>query len=170
VFGHIAVQNPPPVMRNDEEAIEHAEGERRYGEEIHRRDGLTMVAQKCRPPLCRLRTPWRFPHPTQHGSFGNTKAEHFQLAMNTRRTPSSVLRYHAKNEITQFLADTFPSHANPMARKPLPVQLEPRPVPADNGLWLHKDQRLLPSRPEPQQHYPKQFVRYGETRLRVLFA
>ena len=57
VFGHIAVKDAPPIMRNDEEAIQHAEGQRRHGEEIHCRDGFTMIAQKGRPSLCRLRTP-----------------------------------------------------------------------------------------------------------------
>jgi hypothetical protein len=49
VFGHIAVKDAPPIMRNDEEAVENAEGERRHGEEIHRGDGFTMIAQKRRP-------------------------------------------------------------------------------------------------------------------------
>jgi hypothetical protein len=31
-------------VRNDEEAVQHAKGERRHGEEIHRCDGLTMIA------------------------------------------------------------------------------------------------------------------------------
>ncbi len=44
--GHIAVNNAPPVMRNHEEAIENAEGERWHRKEVHRGDGLSMVTQK----------------------------------------------------------------------------------------------------------------------------
>ena len=45
---HIAVENSPPIMRNREEAIKHAEGERRYCEEVHRGDGFPMITQKGR--------------------------------------------------------------------------------------------------------------------------
>jgi hypothetical protein len=66
MFGRVAVDNPPPVMRNDEEAIQHAESQRRHGEEIHRCDGLTMVAQKRTPSFCRLGIARRLSHPTCH--------------------------------------------------------------------------------------------------------
>jgi hypothetical protein len=49
--GHIAVKNPTPVMRNNEEAVEHADGERRDGEEIHYRNRFTAIAQKRSPSL-----------------------------------------------------------------------------------------------------------------------
>ena len=57
MFCHIAVEDSPTVMCNDEEAIKHAGGHRRNGEEVHRRNSFTMVAQKCRPLFCRLRIP-----------------------------------------------------------------------------------------------------------------
>ena len=59
--GHIAVQNAPPVNRNDEEAIEYVKSERWHGEEVHRRDRLTVVAQKRRPSFCPVRASWNFP-------------------------------------------------------------------------------------------------------------
>ena len=59
--GHIAVQNAPPVMCNDEEAIEYVKSERWHGEEVHRRDRLTVVAQKRRPSFCPVRASWNFP-------------------------------------------------------------------------------------------------------------
>jgi hypothetical protein len=48
------VKDTPAVMRNDEEAVEHGESERRHGKEVHRDNGFTTVAQKCRPSLRRL--------------------------------------------------------------------------------------------------------------------
>jgi hypothetical protein len=60
VFGDVAVQDSLPVMQNDEEAVQNAEGECRNGEKIHRSNPLTMVAQECLPSLCWLgisRTP-----------------------------------------------------------------------------------------------------------------
>ncbi len=84
------MKNPAPVMRDHEKAMEHTKGERRHGEEIHCRDGFTMVAQKRRPSLCRLRVAGRFPHPAQRRALGDVEAEHLQLAVNARRTPGRV--------------------------------------------------------------------------------
>ena len=63
---HLTLKNTPPVMRDDEKAAEHSEGQRRDGKEIHRGDGFPMIGEKGRPSLGRLRTPRRSPHPAQH--------------------------------------------------------------------------------------------------------
>jgi hypothetical protein len=91
VLGNIAVQDTPTVMRNDEEAVENADCQRRYGEEVHRSDGFPMIAQKCCPSHCQPWTSGRFPHPPQHRTLRNIEAEHHQLAMNAWRTPSTIV-------------------------------------------------------------------------------
>ncbi|MGB2602738.1 MAG: hypothetical protein WBC78_04045 [Candidatus Sulfotelmatobacter sp.] len=45
----IEVQNAFPVVDDDEEAVEHVEGKRRDGEEVHRRDDFTVIPQKGPP-------------------------------------------------------------------------------------------------------------------------
>jgi hypothetical protein len=126
-----------------------------------------MIAQKGRPLLCRLGIPRRFSHPAQHSSLRNIKAKHFHLTVNSRCAPGRILRNHAEDEITQFPADAPSSHTGSMPRKPRPIQLEPRSVPANDSLWLDEDQSPLPSRPEPPQDHPKQFVPSGKSRLRM---
>jgi hypothetical protein len=164
---HIEVQNTPPVMSNDEEAIENAKGDRRYGEEIHRGNCFTMIAQKCHPSLSWLGTPRHSPHPTQHGTFRSVEAQHLQLTVNARRAPSGILRDHAKDQLAQFPAHTLSSHGGPMPREPPPIQLETRSVPANNSLRLDEDQRPIPSRPKPSQDHPEEFVRNTKPRLRT---
>jgi hypothetical protein len=39
----VAVQNTSAIMADDEEAVEHGEGDRRNRKEIHRSDGFPMV-------------------------------------------------------------------------------------------------------------------------------
>jgi len=39
----VAVQNTSAIMADDEEAVEHGEGDRGHREEIHRGDGFPMV-------------------------------------------------------------------------------------------------------------------------------
>ena len=47
----VAVQNTSAIMADDEEAVEHGEGDRGNREEIHRGDGFPMVTQKSEPTL-----------------------------------------------------------------------------------------------------------------------
>lgn len=39
----VEVNDPPPTVADDEEAIDHAEGDRWYREEIHCRDSFSMA-------------------------------------------------------------------------------------------------------------------------------
>ncbi|MGD0734483.1 MAG: hypothetical protein ABR976_05020 [Terracidiphilus sp.] len=164
--GHIAVEYPPPVMRNDEEAVENAKRERRQGEEIHRGDSVSMIAQPGCPSFRRLRALWRFPHPTQNGPLRNIEAKYIQFAVNARRTPGCVLGNHAENEIAQLPAGALSSHTDSMSRKPSPIQLEPCPRPPNDCLYRHS----VPSRPKPPQGHAKQFVSSRKARLRMLLS
>src|ERR1700694_1570665 len=163
----LTLKNKPPVMRDDEKAVEHSEGQSRDGKEIHRGDGFPMIAEKGRPSLGRLRTPRRPPHPAQHGSLRKIEAKHFQFAVDARCAPGSIFRDHAKDEIAQFLADAFSARANSTPREPRPIQLEPCTVPANNSLWLDEDQRVPPFRPEPAQDHPEQLVGSRDQRARI---
>src|SRR6202011_306272 len=147
--GDIAVENPPSVVCNDEEAVQDAEGQRRHGKEIHRCNRFSVVVQESRPTFRQLRTPRSLPHPTRHRSLRYVEAELSQFSMNTRRAPGRVLGYHAEDEFAQFFSYTPSPRTSAMPREPLPIQLESSAMPADNGLRLDKDQCLLPSRPKP---------------------
>jgi hypothetical protein len=46
---YAAVQDLPPVVTNDKEAIQNAECECGHGKKVHRRNGLAMVSQECQP-------------------------------------------------------------------------------------------------------------------------
>jgi hypothetical protein len=95
----------PSVMGDHKEAVDHSKRERWYGEEVHRSNRFSVVAQKRRPPFCWLWVPGCLPHATQHGSLRDVEAEHLQFAMDARRAPGSVLGYHAEDELAQFSAE-----------------------------------------------------------------
>ena len=63
VFGHIEVQDAPPVMRNDEEAAEDSKSERWHREEFHSGNRHTMMIQKRHPSLRRFEISRRVEHP-----------------------------------------------------------------------------------------------------------
>jgi len=159
------MQDAPPVMCNDKEAVQHSKRQRRHGEEVHRGNGFPMIAEKCCPSFCRLGASRRSPHPAQHGSFRNFEAKHHQLAVDARNVPSWVLGNHAEDELAQVYADALPARSRSVSRKPCPIRFESGTVPANDCLRLDEDQRLLPSRPEPFKHHPEQHIENSKSRL-----
>jgi len=136
MFGDIAVEDSPTAMRNDEKAVENAEGERRHSEEVHSCNRFTMNAQEGRPLLRRLGTSRRPLHPARDGSFTNIEAKHLQFSMNAWRTPATVVGNHAEDEFAQFPAHTLSSRSGLVSRKPGPIQLEACPMPENDCLRL----------------------------------
>jgi len=68
VGGDADMDDPVPLVVDDEEDIENAEGRRRYGE-VHRGKAVAMVAQECHPTLASFRigrAPW---HVARDGAF-----------------------------------------------------------------------------------------------------
>jgi len=51
MFGDVEVQNAPAIVADDEETVEHGEGDRGNGKEIYCRDGFPVVTQKGQPAL-----------------------------------------------------------------------------------------------------------------------
>ena len=63
VLRDVEVQDPPAIMADHEKAIEHAEGDRRDREEIHRRNGFPVISKKGEPTLGRFGIPRSSFHP-----------------------------------------------------------------------------------------------------------
>ena len=53
--GDVAVQNAAAMVADDKKAVEHGEGNRGNGEEIHRGSGLPVITKKGEPALSRVR-------------------------------------------------------------------------------------------------------------------
>ena len=156
--GSVKMQNPPPVMRDDEETVKHAEGERLHSKEIHCGDSFPMIAEKRRPSLCALRIPRSFSHPAQHRTLRDVEAQHSEFTMDPRRSPGSVLVHYAEDELAQFPAQSFSSRMRGMTGKPGPVELEASLMPANHCLRFNEDQSSLPSRPEAPERDPKESI------------
>jgi len=146
--GRVEVKNTPAVMYDHEEAVKHPECQRRHGKEIHCGNRFTVVAQECCPKSCRLGIPGRLSHPAQDGPLRERVSEHFQLTVDTRRTPGAVLRYYAKDEFAEPLRCRFPAGSHTPPRDPLPVHLEPAAMPANDSLGMHNDKNTSPLGPE----------------------
>jgi len=154
VPGHVEVNNTPAFMRDHEEPVKHAECDGRHGEEVHCGDRFTMVAQEGCPTSRWLSIPGRLSHPAQDRSLGDFVAKHLQLAVDTRRTPSVVLHYHAKDEFAQRLWCRFPAGSGVGTRDTFPVQLEA----GEPRYRMHNDKNPPPIGPESPQDDPEQPV------------
>jgi hypothetical protein len=138
---HLTLRDAPPVMRDDEKAVEHSEGQPWRSKEIHRDDGFPMIAEKSCPSLGWLGIPPRSPHPAQRGSLVKIEAKHFQFAVDARCAPCGIFRDHVKDKIAQFLADAFSARPNSVLQDPRPIQLEPARCTARITAHLHSGQK-----------------------------
>jgi hypothetical protein len=90
-----------------------------------------------------------------------------KFSMDSRRAPRRILRHHPEDEFAHFLASRSSAHADSGPRSPIPVQLEPGSMPANDRIRLHQDQRLSPPGPEATQHNPEEWVVIRESWLRT---
>ena len=60
---------------DDEEAVEQLEDHRRHGEEVAGDEDLTVVLEKCKPPLGRIATAPNRSEISAHAPFGDEEAE-----------------------------------------------------------------------------------------------
>jgi hypothetical protein len=51
----IEMQDPPPTMADDEEAVKHTESQGWDGKEVHAGDSFTVIAQKSEPTFAAFR-------------------------------------------------------------------------------------------------------------------
>ena len=75
MFYKIEMKNLAPTMFDDKEAIQNPEGESRYGEEVHGRNDLAMIAQKCSPELASLVGSRQAMGIARNGAFGDLKSK-----------------------------------------------------------------------------------------------
>src|SRR5262249_54059142 len=72
MFGGIEMEDSPPAVADDEEAVEHAEHCSRHREEVHGRDRLAMILKKGRPePAGIFSTAAQRAKITRHRALGN---------------------------------------------------------------------------------------------------
>ena len=69
------MQNPPPPMLDDEEAVEQLEGHRWHGEEIEGDDHLAVILEESQPAPAGITPALHTLQGPRHGSFGNLEAE-----------------------------------------------------------------------------------------------
>lgn len=88
---HVTTQNLSPVVGRNKEAVQHAKGQRRYSEEVHCGNGLTVILEEDQPAFGEIRSSGTSPNPSRDTPFREIEAELEQFAVNTRRSPGRIL-------------------------------------------------------------------------------
>ena len=121
--GDIHVQNLPPIVADNKEAVQQLEGDRWDGEEIHGRNGVPMIANKGLPAPGKSWISGSSFDPTGDASLGYNEAQHEQLAVNPRSTPGRIIFHHLEDEIPDF-ADLVGPQAAPLFGLPRFLAIE----------------------------------------------
>src|ERR1700704_168364 len=156
MLSDIEVENLTTIVTDHEKPVERAKPEGWNGEEVHRRDGFSVIPQKGEPTSSSLWVSWRSFHPAGDGSLGNSESQHEKLPVNARRAPRRIFGHHSEDQFPHFLRSLSSSDRPAHFGNQLPVQSEASPMPSDHRFRSDHDKRLFPSEPEPSRQYPEQ--------------
>jgi YD repeat-containing protein len=118
---HVDVQDASTIVADDEKAVEHSEGDRWHGEEVHGCNRFPVVSKEGEPTFARVRISRRSFHPTGDGSLRNIKTEHEKLAMDPGCASRGVLNDHAEDQLPNLLRRPSSSNLRPNPGKQPPI-------------------------------------------------
>ena len=75
MLGYIKVKDLSSAMFDDKETIQDSKGEGWHSEEIHGRDDVSMIAQKCGPELALLLGRGQATEIARNSAFGDLKSK-----------------------------------------------------------------------------------------------
>ena len=152
------MQDLPPVVADDEKAVQNTKRERWDGEEIHCSNGLAMVSEERQPSLHGIWISRSSPDPSRDTPFRDLATQLEQFAVNARCSPGRILGNHTEDQGADLFADTLPSSYLADSGDPRPIQTKPGAMPVHDGSRSDQDERLGPSGPERSQRNPEQLV------------
>src|SRR5215510_12179513 len=129
----------PATVKEDDEAVQNAEIDRRDCEKIYGRNLIRMIGKKCLPSLR-----WRLGmfHPIfRHGLFRDIESEEAQFRLNSRRAPQRVLARDTVDQLPNLFVER--RTADWRFRLPAPIETESFSMPFDD--------RISQRRPEDNQ-------------------
>src|SRR5260370_3970340 len=162
------MQDLPPVVADDEKAVQNTKRERWDGEEIHCSNGLAMVSEERQPSLHGIWISRSSPDPSRDTPFRDLEAQLLKFAVNARRSPGRILGNHPKDQRANLFADTLPSSYLADSGDPRPIQTKPRSMPVHDGSRSDQDEQLGPPGPDRSQRNPEQLVQGSQSTARLL--
>ena len=122
----VEVQDATPIMRHDQQDIEHSERRGGNDEEVHGRDVRSVVLQERAPGLGGR--PRRYRPVAPHGCVTDIDPQLVQFGLDPRRTPCRIRAPHVVDQTPHRRIDSW--SAAPGSALPTPVDAESPSVPA----------------------------------------
>src|ERR1700758_126324 len=155
VPGHVAVENAPTVMGQNQKDVKHLETEGGHGEEVDG-DQLGAVIVQEGPPGLRGRPATAY-DVFADAAFAEVETEFEQLAVDAGCTPTGILPAHLADQVSNLAGDPRPSGlAAPHLPGPEPA--EAGTMPCHDRFGLYDDQGRTPVAPEAGQPHPQPAV------------
>ena len=104
VSNHAEVQNFPASVFNDEEAVQHLEGHRGYGEEVERSDHLPVIPEEGQPSFAGITAAPNTLQIPGYGSLGDIEAQFLEFSMDLGCSPGRILFGQAADECPRISA------------------------------------------------------------------
>jgi len=153
--GDSDVNQPTPVMAQDDEAEQQFKGRRGNHEEVDRGNAIGVVSKEGHPRL-RGRTP-ALGYVLGHGRLRHVDADLEELTVDTWSAPQGIGQAHLADQGPHFWRDSRPAQAIPGL--PAPERLKASPMSAHNGLRLDDHDRLQNARPQSIEQGKQQPIR-----------
>src|ERR1700681_40922 len=125
-------------MPHDQQAIQQTKRNRWDDEQIHRRDAVGMIVEKCFPTLGRR--PSTRGHILGYAGLPDFDTELEQLSMDPWSSPERIGDAHLADQLSYFERHCGP--ATMASRLPAPIQPKTRAMPTDDCIRLDDRQRI----------------------------
>ena len=162
MLGDGDVDDPSPVVREDDEHEQQPVGDGWHDEEIGRHDLADMAGQERSPWLGWWRVSSR--HVLRDGRLTHRDSQFLPFPMNPRRTPEWIRGGHATNQRADLGTRGWATGTIPTL--PRPEQAKPASVPGEYGVRFDEDERRPPTAPHLRQPCPEHPIRRGQTKVR----
>ena len=154
MFRDVEMEDLASTVFDHEKTIQDSERESWHGEEVHRRDGLAVIAQESSPEFPCLLGRKQAVEIARNGAFRDVEAQFQKLTVNSGSAPGRILVRQSLDEGSNLGIDLWPAQAlGP--RSKAPEQPKASAMPGDNGFWFDNNQGVAPCGPKTAKQNPK---------------
>lgn len=140
---NVEVNDLPPVVPNNKEAVQQLERDHGDGEEIHGSNRFAMIAKEGLPAPGKFWLSGRPLHPTRDASFRYIEAKHEQFTVDPGSAPGWVFCHHAEDHIAHFLRQSFSTDLFVHLGDQAPVKSKSGTMPANHCFRSDYKQRFF---------------------------
>jgi len=149
--GDVEMHDPPAVVSQHQEHVQHLKANGRHREKVDRNRGLHVVFQEG-PPCLRRRIP-TVDQVFAHAGLADVNAQFEEFTVDARSAPKRVLAAHLPNQLTDFLRHRRAA-ALASANFPSPKQAKSLAVPRYDGLGFDDAKSRAPFVPDSTKPSP----------------